>query len=260
MATSWGAALLLWPLKMTKRSDVPLFAANVTLRAILIAVCIAAGGTYLSGGVNLEVVAYAILLPALVASPTSYWMAHSIYVMTRMRDDIERIALTDDLSGLANRRGFFERAEKLITETSDPASHGALILIDIDNMKRINDSRGHKAGDAALTAVGRVIGELTPRDSGVAGRIGGEEFAIFITRLLADSGKDVAESICERIRQTPIRSDDDNFHVTSSCGVTTISGSETIKSAFLRADGALYAAKNAGRDRVVSGDPDLTAA
>ena len=79
MSTSWGAALLLWPLEMTKRSDVPLFAANVTLRAILIAVCIAAGGTYLSGGVNLEVVAYAILLPALVASPTSYWMAHSIY-------------------------------------------------------------------------------------------------------------------------------------------------------------------------------------
>ena len=166
---------------------------------------------------------------------------------------LERLSLFDELTGIANRR-YFQRAiaEDWQTAMRDRSSL-ALIMIDLDHFKELNDTRGHRAGDESLRKVGEYLGATIRRSGDVAARYGGEEFAV----LLVGCGEHDAMQIAERLRigiaQLGIPYDDSGTRtLTASCGVaaTTPTARDVPDTLIDQADQALYVAKAAGRDCV----------
>lgn len=157
------------------------------------------------------------------------------------------IAHTDALSGLANRRAFdTELAARLRDLRSDDRGF-SLLLLDADRFKAYNDNFGHPAGDEALQGMGQLLRRsLRPGDH--AARIGGEEFAV----LLPDTDLDAARLAGERIRSAFAAHPWPRRMITASMGVAQAQKSDTATALMARADGALYAAKNAGRDRIMA--------
>lgn len=163
---------------------------------------------------------------------------------------------TDFLTGLLNRATFDERARAVLDGTADQPV--CVVLFDIDNFKRINDTCGHAMGDRVIARLGQIVGEMTLLRS-TAGRIGGEEFAVILP------GADIAMArlFAEAIR-TGFAAEsfgpDLNWPVSVSAGVTQWKPGEPLNALMVRADQALYAAKAEGRDRVVVTSPDVKAA
>jgi diguanylate cyclase (GGDEF)-like protein/PAS domain S-box-containing protein len=162
---------------------------------------------------------------------------------------------TDFLTGLANRRVFSERIEALFKRRQDTGEGYALILLDLDDFKRINDHLGHEIGDRVLRAVGEVLaGCLRGRDD-VAARLGGEEFAVLCPGTFSlDALHELAGRIRTQINRTTVDGPQGPVSFTSSFGIAC-SGPDDASwtSAFARADSALYEAKETGKDRIVFG-------
>lgn len=167
------------------------------------------------------------------------------YALVRDISDLKR-AERDHLTGTLNRRGFDERLEVVCATAKRYRRPVALIFLDIDHFKSINDRYGHSVGDNVLTAVSHELCEAV-RESDVVCRWGGEEFAI----LAPETTLDEAEKLAERLRKTLAdRQHPTVGHVTASFGVAELAGEENEIDFIQRADKALYAAKTAGRNRV----------
>jgi diguanylate cyclase (GGDEF)-like protein/PAS domain S-box-containing protein len=169
----------------------------------------------------------------------------------RNQSALEAQAYSDPLTGLANRRAFLERATSECARATRLDTDLAVLMMDIDHFKRVNDTHGHVAGDRVLKTLADVC-RTTLRASDVIGRIGGEEFAI----LLPDTGTDQALETAERLRealaaaQTTL-TDDTTISVTASIGLTSRNGQiADIDTLLAQADDALYRAKREGRNRV----------
>jgi diguanylate cyclase (GGDEF)-like protein len=159
-------------------------------------------------------------------------------------DQHKRAATIDPLTGLHNRRGFDE-AFTLIT-----ARAGALVYCDFDRFKSLNDTLGHPAGDAALVHFARIIREQI-RTGDVAGRIGGEEFAIWLPDTSLDLGARIAERIRNKLGVTPWDWQGQPWALTASFGVAACPDtSPSLDNLPAQADASLYAAKRSGRNRV----------
>jgi diguanylate cyclase (GGDEF)-like protein len=165
-----------------------------------------------------------------------------------MQRDLIKYATTDSLTGLLNRRTFFDDAVEAC-KGADSASPLSAILFDIDQFKRINDTYGHQAGDAVLASLGVV---MRTASSGIIGRLGGEEFCLLQSCDLADA-VEVAESVRRSIRALRF-TQPEPFGITCSFGVAEWERGDTIDRILRRADIAMYEAKNTGRDRVVASD------
>ena len=170
----------------------------------------------------------------------------------RMRTHLELIVLTDPLSGCFNRRGLNQLAEREVSRAIRAKKNIAVLAIDVDHFKHINDEYGHLTGDEVIREVGTLLRE-TARDIDVVARIGGEEFTI----LAPDSNDEGALILAERVMQA-FR--DHRFHslpperrITTSVGVAAAPArdDEVAKTLLARADEALYIAKRNGRDRAV---------
>lgn len=174
----------------------------------------------------------------------------------RLREEVRRArhdATVDALTGLANRRAFDQQLAACLVAPHD-AVGPCLLVGDIDHFKSINDTWGHGFGDHVLRAVAEVLRTLAPGDCLVA-RVGGEEFALLLPAALLSDAQALAEKIRQRIGAARIRrqgSDETVARVTLSLGVVLHQPSETAHALVERADRALYAAKAAGRDRVVT--------
>jgi diguanylate cyclase (GGDEF)-like protein len=164
------------------------------------------------------------------------------------RQEGER-AMTDELTGLPNRRAL-NRA--MATRSFERVS---LIILDLDHFKRINDSFGHQAGDAALRHVARVLREAVRRREGdLAARIGGEEFAVWLPGASMESGVEVAERVRQQIEARPFPWQGERHELTISCGVAAHPRpTPSLENLMAVADAALYQAKGDGRNRVVAG-------
>jgi diguanylate cyclase (GGDEF)-like protein len=159
-------------------------------------------------------------------------------------DRHRRAATMDPLTGLHNRRGFDE-AFKLIT-----ASEGALVYADLDHFKSLNDTLGHPAGDAALVHFGRIIREQI-RGCDVPGRIGGEEFAVWLPETSLDLGARIAERIRVKLGTTAWNWQGRVWPLSASFGVAACpETSRSFENLPAQADAALYVAKRTGRNRV----------
>jgi diguanylate cyclase (GGDEF)-like protein len=178
-------------------------------------------------------------------------------LLCKQKDDekMAQLATTDSLTGLVNRRAFFERTESarlLATRQSSPI---ALMMIDIDHFKRINDHFGHATGDEAL-CVFAATAQQTLREHDIMGRLGGEEFALVLPGTDLDGALQAAERLRSAVAGAVLPSSE-RYKMTVSIGVVVIDPSEHINAALARADQALYAAKSGGRDRVEIGQPRL---
>ncbi len=171
----------------------------------------------------------------------------------RYQDRIEAMALTDKLTGLANRQALDMMIQRDMAEHRRTDMGLAILLLDLDSFKNINDKYGHLAGDAVLRHVGSVIRSQL-RDSDLLGRWGGEEFLLTLKRTDLQAATTVAEKIREAIEQTRESYGSETLSVTVSIGIALLRTDDTQDSLLNRADHALYAAKRAGRNCVKSGE------
>jgi diguanylate cyclase (GGDEF)-like protein len=170
----------------------------------------------------------------------------------RMDDELRVLATTDFLTGLPNRREFMRRlGEEQDRLRRDVGARAAVLLLDVDHFKRINDEHGHAAGDAVLRQLAELMRD-GQRKIDMPGRIGGEEFAILLPGTGLDDALVYAERLRQRVAATPLRLDDElTVVVTISIGIAVVGGKDASgDAALVRADQALYRAKRGGRNRV----------
>ncbi len=178
--------------------------------------------------------------------------------LKRVEEELRRLATIDELTELYNRRFFFAQGRRLLERCRQNAQPVGLLLFDLDHFKSINDSFGHEAGDAVLRAVALCC-RRTLRPGDLVARLGGEEFAV----LLPESDRSQATRVAERLRRAlaalEVPCDHARIRITVSIGLATPEDTPGgLDSLLAAADRALYAAKRAGRDRVVAFAPRTT--
>ena len=164
-------------------------------------------------------------------------------------EDARHLATTDPLTGLANRRAFVSSMESEMSRWQRYRQPLSIVMLDVDYFKRINDTRGHAAGDAVLTAIGELFRSHLRR-SDVAARWGGEEFVVAYTNTGAEGAVIAAERLRAAIEELWVSVDGERVRVTASLGVATAFVTETLEAFVGRADAAMYASKANGRNRL----------
>jgi diguanylate cyclase (GGDEF)-like protein len=172
----------------------------------------------------------------------------------RLQDELARLEVIDPLLEVVNRRGFFGALAPWMALARRPGAPTALVLFDLDQFKRVNDSYGHPAGDVVLRTLVDVC-KRQLRDSDQLGRLVGVEFAILLPRTSEHDAAMVAERMRAAIAATKVKTERAMISLTASFGVTTIRADDSSVTLLARADEALRAAKNAGRNRIELAPP-----
>jgi diguanylate cyclase (GGDEF)-like protein len=161
------------------------------------------------------------------------------------------LAITDPLTGVFNRRHFFELTQQELTRAQRYGLPISTIMLDLDHFKQINDRYGHLVGDHVLQEVAESIRDNI-RTVDILGRYGGEEFTILLPNTALPGTREIAERVCEMIASLTLKMDDDSVLVTASLGVVSVEDVTDISIEVLlnRADQALYAAKQSGRNQI----------
>lgn len=174
--------------------------------------------------------------------------------MALLVESTRRLASTDMLTGMMNRRAFCSTMERELARAQRHGTPLSMILLDVDRFKSVNDVYGHAAGDAVLAHVGKILSK-TGRRSDIVGRWGGEEFVIALPHCDGNGARVAAERLRGRLESTPVvLPNGQPLAVTASFGVATFEPGEPLDAIVARADRAMYSAKNAGRNRVAFGD------
>jgi len=165
---------------------------------------------------------------------------------------LDRLTITDPLTGLRNRRYFMQRLEDAIAQLGRGGESLAVAIVDLDRFKHINDRHGHLVGDRLLRAAAQSMRRVA-RKGEVIARIGGEEFGVILPNADAEGAYRAAERLRQAVHRSVARFPGGKVRVTASVGVILALSSEgaTPSRLLLAADRALYAAKHAGRDRAV---------
>ena len=181
----------------------------------------------------------------------------AIQRMKRDRDEIERLATIDALTGLTNRRAFSDAIKLEITRARRYGFRMTLMLFDIDHFKQINDRYGHAVGDLVLSRMGKLLKEQV-RTTDIAARWGGEEFVIALPHVGIDGAAVVAARIRIACQEMEIVTEKgEQVPTTISIGVAELGREDTLHSLTERADHGMYLAKRRGRNRVVINDGSL---
>lgn len=167
--------------------------------------------------------------------------------------ELQQIAKQDSMTGALTRRGFFAEVEKEFLRAARYERPSALVVIDVDHFKTINDRYGHPAGDAVLVSIANAC-MSTMRRSDIFGRIGGEEFGLLLPETDADEAREAAERIRRMVETTIVQVGGTEVRATVSLGIAPVpAATEGVSTWFNEADIALYEAKRFGRNRVVVG-------
>lgn len=156
--------------------------------------------------------------------------------------ELERLADTDALLPIANRRAFIRELERSIQHAERHGTGAAILFIDLDDLKAINDRHGHQAGDAALLHVSRILrGRI--RSSDIVARIGGDEFGILLDHLDPMAAEAKADVLTASVAAQPLDLGATRVKLGISCGLTMIRADDSVNGLLVRADHAMYQAK-----------------
>lgn len=226
-----------------------------SLVILVVSVTIATGATwYLTKGhppeIHAQALRTAIILPMLIVPICSSIIAYLGLKNHRRMLAVTRLALTDDMTGLANRRAFTRAANALFEATDLDYDGLCLFIIDLDHFKQVNDLHGHETGDVVLIHAAKQI-ELAAPDDALVARLGGEEFAVLMRYTDSADLFKRAEAIRKQIASTPCIHQNICINLSASVGVGIANPRDTVSSVMARADNALYEAKDKGRNRFI---------
>ena len=199
------------------------------------------------------------IFPVEITARFIVWKSQNVHIVT-MRDITEhkkneaellKLATTDPLTGLANRRYFYTNAENIFKRAQPPSDNLAVMMLDIDHFKYINDTYGHAVGDMVLVQLGhRLTQNIRPTD--IVARIGGEEFAILLPRTFPAEIETIADRILHVVGDQLFEMEHEKIHITFSMGIAEINDEIQDLDTLIRyADQALYKAKQSGRNKYV---------
>ncbi len=186
------------------------------------------------------------------------FIARDIGERKRFEGQLQYLADHDALTGLFNRRRFEAELERAVAHTGRYGSRGAVLMIDLDGFKHVNDTMGHSHGDELVTRVARLMTD-TLRETDVVARIGGDEFAVIAAEAGPEDALTIAEKLLDALRsRAVVLSDSGHTTVTASIGVTTFDATtrSTAEELLVEADIAMYGAKESGRNRASLYDRD----
>jgi diguanylate cyclase (GGDEF)-like protein len=248
----FGAALVL-----LRPREAPLLQRLIGINNILFALAIWAwlgfeGGSLGAGASPVSGVAYLASYLLMIVNGFGFLL------LCKQKDDalMRRLATVDSLTGMLNRRAFFERADSARQLGMRLRKPVALLMLDIDHFKQLNDGFGHACGDEALKVFADTARGIL-REHDVIGRLGGEEFALALPGTTLDGAFDAAERLRVAVLGTPVLACAPDYRMTVSIGVVMIDAGEELTAALARADHALYAAKAGGRNRIEAAAPLL---
>jgi diguanylate cyclase (GGDEF)-like protein len=189
-----------------------------------------------------EVSAEARVVMAELADQNALLRAALVEARERL-GELEQVADTDTLTPLPNRRRFIRELERVTAQTSRHGTEAAVLYIDLECLKGINDQHGHCAGDAALIHVARLLGGLI-RSNDFAARIGGDEFALILDHLDHNSAIDTADRIARYIASVPLDLGGTQVTLTASIGIASVLAGDSVDDVLRRADRNIGRAKS----------------
>lgn len=215
---------------------------------------LALGNAHLSRPYSDNALATALVSLAYLTLFFHVYGSRSISYFLRMRQakrQLEQLASHDMLTGVLNARAYYQRCDALIQLAVRESTPFAVLFVDLDHFKSVNDTYGHSAGDTVLRSVASCLGENLRR-SDALGRIGGEEFSIFLPATEMDAARQLAESIRLAVQALMPDIGDQRLCITASIGVAAGTAAQEISMQRIQqqADAAMYVAKAAGRNRV----------
>ena len=179
------------------------------------------------------------------------WIIQDINERKKNEAELQRLATTDPLTGILNRRSFTNLASREFEIRDRYKTPLSLLMLDIDHFKKINDLHGHNCGDRSLCLFSRLCNREI-RSTDILGRLGGEEFAILLLGLDQKDARQVAERIRRSIAMETPDEPESVPSMTVSIGLVTVSEDDTLESSLSKADKLMYKAKRSGRNRVCS--------
>ena len=194
----------------------------------------------------------AILTPLTVAPVTSWYLMGLLMKVSALEKEMRLLASLDSLTGLLNRRAFFNDAEVLLHYAVREQISVSVVGLDLDKFKTINDTYGHSAGDLALKHFTAAL-KGSCRQSDLIGRLGGEEFALFLPSTSAEEAYTLTQRLHKTLSQSSIKVQDTAIQYTVSIGLLSLvpTRADTIETFLQNVDSSLYQAKNSGRNRTV---------
>ena len=252
----YSCAVLIAAIAALLRSPVVLAAewASVCLLGLLACVLLSTGAFAIAssadgapGWMELFAAMHYLTLPAAYAGIGTFMV---FLVATDLSEQMKELAITDQLTGVLNRRGFQDGALRCISQARRKGTSLTAVMADLDHFKRINDTYGHGVGDRALRRFAtHLSSEL--RQGDLVGRIGGEEFALLLVDTDIDGGRQVAHRLCYSFAIAGLEARGARVQLTASFGVATLEAADgDVEDLLDRADRGLYLAKETGRNRV----------
>jgi diguanylate cyclase (GGDEF)-like protein len=167
----------------------------------------------------------------------------------RLYDEVHKQARTDGMTGLVNHRTFYDELDQEISRSRRYGSSLSLVVIDLDDLKRFNDDHGHRAGDAVLMHVAHQIRQCV-RETDVAARYGGDEFAIILPNTSLTDAMTVAQRLMHMVRSQPVRVGKHRLNASVSVGIGQYRAGLSAEDFMNQSDAALLAAKTSGKNRI----------
>jgi diguanylate cyclase (GGDEF)-like protein len=177
-------------------------------------------------------------------------------LITEQAKKLEQLATKDHLTGLSNRRDFQDKTNREVERVKRNQKPFAMIMIDIDHFKQVNDTHGHDFGDKVLAAVGHGLEKML-RAQDIVARWGGEEFIALLPETDADGAQHVAEKIRKEIAAGRHHLEDISISITVTMGIAMFDGFGSLEDCIKKADHALYVGKKEGRNRVILAPGDV---
>ncbi len=245
-------------LQVTTEQDVYLLALAIVVTATVIATSLAWSAIHLFIPADfpetrdfLDSFAYIItvITAICVGGPFGIFVGRGLLRAHRLTEAMHKMATTDHLTGLPNRTSVITQITEAVNLSRQFSRPGAVLFVDLDHFKKINDTYGHAGGDAALKHAARLMRNALGPDM-VLGRFGGEEFVCFIPD--GERAEEIAAAIVMDLRSSSTTFNGQDITVTASIGLVSTASASSTRDLLSKADEALYFAKAAGRDRIVN--------